>query len=157
MCEFDIMINDAYNRPENKEQERVKMLLNPKYANRHARIERKQGRHLKRFMRKEGRNSIFYAEKWLAPRKGGAQGLLNAHNEFARTMWFRALAGNVCQEVNATPPRFIPPQPVYILTIIDGQQIVYPDYGEEDGFHSPTLTRSVTIMPVSSPASIILA
>jgi hypothetical protein len=112
------------------------MLLPPKYANRYCRIERKQGRHLKKHLRGWRQKTFRRAIDGLPPLRGEAEGLLNAHNEYARSRWFRAMAGNLCLEVGARPPDFVPDRPVYFLTLLDGQQIVYPDQDEDD---SPTL------------------
>jgi hypothetical protein len=117
------------------------MLLSPKYANRYSRIERRQGRHLKKHLRGPRQKTFFRAVDGLPPLRGEAQGLLNARNEYARGRWFRAMAGNLCRELGAKPPRFIPPWPVYFLTVTDRRQIVYPGHDEEQGFKSPTVEQ----------------
>jgi hypothetical protein len=46
------------------------------------------------------------------------------------------MAGNLCLEVGARPPDFVPERSVYFLTLLDQRQIVYPTRGEDE---SPTL------------------
>src|ERR671912_362775 len=101
------------------------MLLPWKYAGRWCRIERWQARHLRRHLLRPRQKTFRRGIDGLPPLRGGAKGLLNAHNGFARGAWFRAMAGNLCLELGTKPPRFVPPEPVYLLTVIDERQIVY--------------------------------
>jgi hypothetical protein len=105
------------------------------------RVERKQGRHLKKHLRGPRQRTFRRAIDGLPPLRGEAQGLLNAHNEYARGQWFRAFAGNLSQELRAEPPRFYTPEPVYFVTVTDQRQIVYPDYEEEDNPSIPTIRQ----------------
>jgi hypothetical protein len=105
------------------------MLLPPRYASRFSRRERRQGRHLKKALkRRYWRTLLRRPGKDLQLLMGDTTGLLNAHNPYARTKWFRAIAGALCRQLNAGAPHFIPPEPVYFVTIIDRRQVVYPDF-----------------------------
>jgi hypothetical protein len=116
------------------------MMLLPRYANRFSRRERRQGRHLARHLRGPRQRTFHNVREAMLPIGGDAQGKLNAHNPYARSNWFRALAGNLCHQLGAEPPRFIPPEPVYFLTAIDRRQIINPD-AQFDEPLSPTISE----------------
>lgn len=51
---------------------------------------------------------------------------LAAHNPYAREYWMREWGGRLCHRLGAAAPDWEPRQPVFFITLIDEQQIVYP-------------------------------
>src|SRR5688500_4478627 len=114
-------------------------MLKPRYANKWSRRERRQGRHLMKALRGRYQRSFRRPREALPPLRAEAQAALNAHNPYARTIWFRAIAGHLCRILRAKAPHWIPATPVYFLTIIDNRQVVYPTAGPEGEDRGPTL------------------
>ncbi|WP_145984673.1 hypothetical protein [Methylobacterium aquaticum] len=53
-------------------------------------------------------------------------GELGAQNPYAREYWMRSLGAGLCREVGAQAPDWVPRVPVFFVTLIDEDQIVYP-------------------------------
>lgn len=51
---------------------------------------------------------------------------LGAQNPYARDFWMRSLGAGLCREVGARAPDWTPQVPVFLVTLIDEAQIVYP-------------------------------
>lgn len=115
-------------------------MLKPEYANRWSRRERRQGRHLAKALRARYQKTFPQPNGVLSDIGGEAKTLLSAHNPYARTIWFRAVAGHLCHKLNAKPPKCIPEKPVYFLTVIDRTAVVVPE-GEQGDRTGPSLKQ----------------
>jgi hypothetical protein len=63
----------------------------------------------------------------LSPLKKDAATELNAHNGFARAMWYRDVARRLCKHLNACPPDRTQRTPVYHLTIVSRLDVVWDE------------------------------
>ena len=66
---------------------------------------------------------------------------LAAHNPYGRELWMREWGGRLCGLFGAQAPDWEPHVPVYLVTLIDRQQIVYPA-GARKGYRpNPRITN----------------
>jgi hypothetical protein len=116
-------------------------MIKVKYALQFLRRNRKQGQHLRKALR--GRWQKSFGEPRKAVKRLGLlrEHELNAHNPNSRAKLFRALAGNLARTLAAKPPLFIPQMPVYFVTVIDHQQVVYPDESDTQGWEGSSLAE----------------
>ena len=94
-------------------------MLNRSDVRRFLKREIDQGRHLRKALMGHHQQIFLYPWKEVKRLKRDHRCHLGAFNGHARSLWFRALGGNICRRLGARPGVWIPDKPVYFLTLID--------------------------------------
>src|SRR5665213_2369322 len=119
-----------------------------KLPRRHARIftqrERQHGRHLRKALRAPKQTKGSKKPKSLRPLKVASALELNASNGASRALWFRHVAAGVCQKLGATPPHWEATMPVFLVSIVDRDDLIRDD-GETDFQVTAEAVRKIKI------------
>jgi hypothetical protein len=111
----------------------MKEKLPHRYARTFTRRELEQGRHLRKALRAPKQKMHGKWSMSLRPLRKESARLLDSHNGYSRARWFRRLAQLLCEQVGARPAKFVPATTVFFVTLVNREDLIKDDGGDEFG------------------------
>ena len=103
--------------------------------------ERLIGLHLKKSLRQRFQKSFSDIRPEIKRLSRSARFELTSYNSFSRRFWFRTLGEHLCSCLRAKRTQFVPKHPVFLLTLIDRNQVINPDIDLNGRKENPTFDQ----------------